>query len=190
MHDARPCDCRVRSIQGVPWRKYAIVVVDRATEYLDCFPVVRKTWEGAYNAILEFIGPSQKVELMHTDNSGELIKAVEQLGIIHQKALPYRPQSNGVAERAVRTALEGTRCALLQSGVPHEFWPFACRHYCFSRNVLILKGDSAWHKRHGKGQFKGPLIPFGCLIQFLPMPPHRSEQKKLDPKSVACIMLG
>ena len=109
----------------------ALVITDRATGYLDCSPLRTKSADDAYRAFQEFIGPRASVGMVHTDNSLELTKALSDLGLVHQKALPYRPQSNGVAERAVRTVHEGTRAALLHAGLPSRFGPthvgtFAC----------------------------------------------------------------
>ncbi len=35
-------------------------------------------------------------------------------------------------------------------------------------NIQLVDGDCCWNKRHGKGEFKGKRIPFGCAIDFLP----------------------
>jgi hypothetical protein len=167
----------------------ALVITDRATGFVECYPVKTKSADDAYRAFQEFLGPHCRPGKVHTDNSQELIKALSDLGIVHERALPYRPQSNGVAERAVRRVLEGTRTILMQAGLPPPFWSFACRHFCFSHNTKMWEGDSPWNGRFGKGHFKGPHIPFGCLVDFLPVSPLRSEKPKFGPNAVPGIFL-
>ena len=61
----------------------------------------------------------------YTDNSPELTKAVRDFGAAHGVAVPHRPQTNGVAERAVRAVVEGARTLLDQAGMDRRFWPYA-----------------------------------------------------------------
>jgi hypothetical protein len=44
------------------------------------------------------------------------------------------------------------------------------RHYSFSHNTAVVDGDSAYNRRHGKGHFTGPSVPFGSLVNFMPQP--------------------
>jgi hypothetical protein len=176
--------------QSMDGDRDAVVITDRATGFLDCYPVRSKSAEDAYKAFQEFLGPRVFPLLVYTDNSQELIRALTDLGVVHEKALPYRPQSNGVAERAVRRVLEGSRSVLLQSGLPPPFWSYACRHFCFAHNISMSDGDSPWNRRFAKGHWKGPKIPFGCLVDFLPISPLRSEKPKFGPNAVPGIFLG
>ncbi len=75
-------------------------------------------------------------------------------------AMPHRPQRNGVAERAVRRALEGTPAVLWASGLPHRGCADVARFFCFMR----IAKDSADkdldpHQLRHKGEFKGRLVP-------------------------------
>ena len=56
--------------------------------------------------------------------------------------------------------------------------------------MTIHEGDSPWNLRHKKGQFKGPLIPFGCLVDFMQLPPLVSGQAKFAPKATPGLFLG
>ena len=41
-------------------------------------------------------------------------------------------------------------------------------HFCTSKNIAMIDGDSSYSRRHGKGHFKGLSIPFGALVDFMP----------------------
>ena len=66
-----------------------------------------------------------KVKYAYTDGSGELKNALDELEILHDTSTPHRPQTNGVAERAVRRVTEGTSATLLQSGFDEHWWDLA-----------------------------------------------------------------
>ena len=76
---------------------------------------------------------------MYFDNAREYLDAANQLGIIYGTRDANRPQSNGVAERAVRSILEGTRSVLFQSGLPHCYWAEAAECFAFSKKTYIAK---------------------------------------------------
>ena len=175
---------------GMTGEQDALVVKDRGTGWLECFPLATKSADDAYLAIQDLRGPKGYIHYLYTDNSRELIKAAQDLGIPHGTSTPGRPQTNGVAERAVRSVVEGTRTCLEHAGFPPSFWPLACRHFTFASNVAIHEGDSPWNLRHKKGQFKGPLIPFGCLVDFMQLPPLVSGQAKFAPKATPGLFLG
>ena len=57
-------------------------------------------------------------------------------------------------------------------------------------NVTITNGDSPWNLRHNKGQFAGPLIPFGCLVDYLPKPEAVKKLPKFEPRGHQGIFVG
>ena len=133
--------------------------------------------------------PGVRPSVCRSAHSPELIRAARDLSWVHGTATPGRPATNGVAERAVRSVLEGTRTVLEQAGLPHKFWPYACRHWCFSHNVQTREGNSPWHKRHNKGKFKGRRVPFGSLVDFLPSP-IRGGPPKVASRTQPGLFLG
>ena len=120
--------------RGITGDRDALIIKDRAIGWIACYPVPDKGADEAYAKILNFLG-TQKCRYLWTDGSGELSRAAADLGIAHGTSAPETPAANGVAERAVRTVVEGARTALVQAGLPPFLWPMAVRHFCFARNV-------------------------------------------------------
>ena len=109
----------------------------------------------------------------NTDGSKEFKKALEDLGSCHDTSTPYRPQTNRVAERAVRRVKEGTSCALNQSGWAVQWWPEAMTCYCFLRNIADVQkdGHTSYQSRFLK-EFKGLFVPFGAEVEYKPSQPN------------------
>jgi len=139
---------------GLRGERTALVVLDRGTGWLSCYPLPDKTSEAALAALQDFVG-NTAVERFYSDNAPELVSAAQALGWTRERATPGRPQTNRVAERAVRSVLDGTRSALLSAGLPESFWPLACKHWCFARNTQRgTDGACAWNLRFN-GEFPG-----------------------------------
>ena len=68
-------------------------------------------------------------------------KALGDLGWCHDISTPYRPHTNGVAERAARRVKEGTYCSLNHLGRAVQLWPEAMASYCFMRNIAGIQKD-------------------------------------------------
>ena len=81
----------------------------------------------------------------------------------------YRSETNGIAERAVRRVREGTSAVLLQSGLNENRWADSMEGYTYLRNVtdLLSDGKTPYERRFGQ-PFKGPIIPFGSLVEYHP----------------------
>ncbi len=167
----------------------ALAIVDRYSDYKDCFPLATKDAPEAHGALLEFFGRSRP-KYMWTDSAPELIRAISDMKIPHGKATPSRHQNNGFCERVVRKIVEGARAILEHAGLPSCFWTFAVRYWCFMDNVAVTNGDSPWNLRHGTGQYAGPLIPFGCSVDYLPKPETVKKLPKFEPRGHQGIFLG
>ena len=94
---------------------------------------------------------------------------MEESNWVHDTATPYRPETNGVGERASRRVKEGTAAVLLQSGLPEDWFDDAMTCHCFLRNVydLLQDGMTAYERRF-QDCFKGLIIPFGAQIEYKP----------------------
>ena len=102
--------------------------------------LMTKAANNTVDALLKFTG-TEKVSRIYTHGSGELAEACAKLEWPHDVSTPYRPQTNGVAERAVRRVLEGTRSILLASGLSHEWWPTASECFAFLSNVTDTNSE-------------------------------------------------
>ena len=94
---------------------------------------------------------------------------MEELNWCHDTSTPYRPETNGIAECAVRRVKEGTSTTLLQSGMPVGWWDEAMTCYCFLRCMIdkLNDGKTPFEKRFN-AEFKGPAIPFGAHVEYKP----------------------
>ena len=89
------------------------------------------------------------------------------LGIIVRRH--HRSETNGIAERAVRRVKEGTSAVLLQSGLDENWWADSMECYAYLQNIqnLLFDGKTPYERRSGES-FKGPIIPFGSLVEYYP----------------------
>ena len=177
----------------------ALIVQDRATNWLQAFPAKKHNTHETKAALMRFKGPEGKVKYAYTDGSGELKNALDELEILHDTSTPHRPQTNGVAERAVRRVKEGASAALAQSGLTFAWWGRAMICFCFLRNVIDIMGASganigreatSFKKRYGH-DFQGPTIPFGAEIQYLPISKDdKGRANKLGEKLLSGIFVN
>ena len=97
----------------------------------------------------------------------------------------HRSETNGIAERAARRVKEGTSAVLLQSGLD-ENWSADCMECeTYLRNVqdLLSDGKTPYERRFGE-PFKGPIIPFGSLVEYtLSLQKTSQESINLERKS-------
>ncbi|MCP3878846.1 MAG: hypothetical protein GY701_10710 [Sulfitobacter sp.] len=131
-----------------PWfpnASTAVVMHDRATQWLDCFPKATKSHADTVEAFHEFAGTRDKIKQFYCDNSHELLAAARTVGWRCPTATPGVPQTNGLAERMVRKVKEGARCLLVQAGLPPKWWTYAVRAFCFAHNIKMRNGDYLPH---------------------------------------------
>ncbi|CAI7754323.1 unnamed protein product [Closterium sp. NIES-54] len=83
----------------------------------------------------------KSVLMLRSYRGGEFLKKeftdfVDGKGIVHDLTCPYTLQTNGMAEREMRTAVESVRRMLLHMGVRHHWWHLALRQAVCVRNCL------------------------------------------------------
>ena len=170
----------------------AVVVKDRATGWIEIFPIASKSTESTIGALRGFLAPGEALMAVWADGSGEITGACEALNWPLQRSTPGRPQTNGVAERAVRACLEGTRTIIEQSGLNKKWWSRACRH-CTSVYNCTAKdehGATAWTRRFNSAP-AFPMIPFGSLAHYKTgTKKHNAGDNKFGPSSSKGWFMG
>mgnify|MGYP001402740188 CR=1 FL=1 len=181
----------------LPWSpdskpKVSLIIQDAYSKFLGSYPSHAKAHKEIIMAVKRFLGPGTPALHAYSDNSNEIIAAMEEMGILHDTSTPYCPESNGVIERAGRRVKEGTSACLVQSGLNEVFWDLATMCYCFLRNVvdLLLDGETAWKKRFGT-DYNGPSWLFGCEVLYKPNNPDDEKRiHKYGNKTLAGIFVG
>ena len=66
---------------------------------------------------------------------------------------------------------EGTSAVLLQSGLDEKWWADSMECYTYLRNTqdLLSDGKRPHMKDALENLFKGPIIPFGSLVEYYPI---------------------
>ena len=65
---------------------------------------------------------------------------------------------------------EGTSDVLVQSGLNESWWADSMEKFTYLRNVTDLFSDGKTpYERHCGQPFKGPIVPFGSLVEYHPI---------------------
>ena len=93
--------------------RYAIVVQDLATQWIQSYPCKTKTSQETQRSFQKFLEPDRKPKVIYTDNSLEFGKACEDLSWNHCTSTPRRSETSGIAERAVRRVKGRHLCCIV-----------------------------------------------------------------------------
>ena len=163
--------------RGIGGENNAIVMFDFKKGWIHCSPVHARNTDETVRAINEFRGPGAIINL-YADQAGEFTKACDRIGTCRAKSTPGVPRTNSIAELKVKEVINGARALLKQAGLEPKWWPYAVQTYCFHKNNMEVNGLSAYQKRYGNDMNKVKLIPFGCLVDFLPIAPKPRKGEK------------
>ena len=97
------------------------------------YPSKVRTTGAVLRALLHFQG-DQKITHVFGDNATEFKHAAAKLVIPIDTSIPHVPQGNGIAERAVRTIMQGARVLLCQAHMPFFTWHLAACFYSCAIN--------------------------------------------------------
>ena len=178
--------------EGFRGEQVALVLKDLHTQYRYVYPSQSKDSQSCVDGLNHFIGSKDDVQVVYTDNSPELIRAIKDLGYRHQTSIEYVDSSKSFAEREVRQMLEGARSNLLQSGLPLKMWPLAMQHHATAINASpqLDGSESPWQLRFGE-EFPAMHIPFGAKVLFWNNPKRLDNTSgKLSPTANEGIFLG
>ena len=82
----------------------AAVIFDLGTKWLGCYPQATRTTEDTIKSCQDFAG-RDNIKSFYCDNAHELAAAAKRLGWPMPTSTPGVPDTNGLAERYVRTTL-------------------------------------------------------------------------------------
>jgi len=156
--------------------------------------------DGALQAFEAYRARAEKacgkgIKALRSDGGGEYIsrgfrKYLAESGIQHMISTPYNPSDNSLAERMNRTIVENARCILQDSRLGNTFWGHAVLTAAHIHNRIPS------HSRNDKSPMEfwigkvpaiGHLRIFGSTV-WVHVPKER--RRKLDAKSVECILIG
>ena len=142
--------------------------------------------------LAKVLGTERKLKVIYTDNSLEFGKVRQDLSWNHCTSTPHRSEIIGIAERAVRNVKEGTSVVLLQSGLNESCWADSMECYTYLRNVtdLLSDGKTLYERRFGQ-PCKGPIVPFGSLVENHPfIAKDQSRIHQVGKKVLPGLFLG
>ncbi len=114
---------------GIPTDTVAVVLLDRGTGWIDVYPKGYKSTEHTVEAFQHIAGAKDKATRFYCDDAPELKAAARECAWRISTATTGQPQTNGVAERSVRTVREGGGCGMVQSGLHPKWWPMGGKHF-------------------------------------------------------------
>lgn len=184
-----------RSFAGV---RYFLTFVDDCSRKVFVFPLKEKNQ--TFSTFVQFKALvenqcGRKIKVLRTDNGTEYCnnnfkKLCTEHGILHQTTTPYTPEQNGVAERINRTLIERVRCILIDSGLSKQFWAEALSTATYLINRVPCRNERTITPEELWSNVKPDLTllrVFGCKA-MVHVP--KEKRRKLDTKSIECIMLA
>ena len=142
-------------------------------------------------------GNPQVVTTFHSDNAGEFFSRdfsefLDGENVAHTSCPPHVHQLNGVAERAIRSIMEGVRASIVASGSPRSFWNYAAQHTCDILNRTTgppTGGVSSYEALLGEKPSVMGIMPFGCRA-FAVKPPSAIRKTNIEPHAWVGFNLG
>ena len=168
-----------------------LIMKDIATNFRWVYPSARSHAKDCVLVFRHFIAPGEEVGVFYSDNANSIRLACREVGWRQNTSVAYVSKSNAVAERNIRSVLEGTRVNLEQAGLHHSYWSYAARHWCMAHNIQDHpRIESPWELRFGE-KFKGPNSPFGARIDYWIGPKLKPKKGlRFDPTSNPGVFLG
>lgn len=136
-----------------------------------------------------------KIKILRSDNGLELVnedikKCLEDLGIRHQKTVPYTPEQNGKVEREMRTVVESARTMLRSSKLDKKFWAEAVNTAVYTLNrtgTSSIENKSPYELWFNKRAEIDSFHVFGSSV-YVHVP--KEKRKKWDSKTRKGIFVG
>ena len=186
---------------------YAVVLVDDHSRFKFVYPMKQKSdlkakmprFIASFNAKLGERSdlPVRTLGHFHSDNAGEFIsqeftELLDANLVHHSTSPPHIHDRNGVAERAIRSVMEGVRADMVASKMPLGFWDYAMEHSVDILNRTTCPPDSevtCYESMTGEQPRVMHLMPFGCAT-WIVKPESHYFKATIDSKSWEGIHLG
>eukprot|EP00971_Amphidinium_carterae_P349606 6491104-Amphidinium_carterae.1 len=179
---------------GCHGERCALVIVDEATRFCYMYPAKEKSAENVVSALRHFIGTDMEWQRINikSDNAREYAKACKDLGIAWYESTPNRHESNGLAERTIRTVSDVMRTMLHQSGLGHPFWSIAGPFAAMMLNVFVPNeaGKMPWQMRRGGQIFPYDASALGARVRCLIPGKMADRRPKFMSKGSPCMFAG
>ena len=135
-----------------------------------------------------------RIAILGSDRGGEFTSTefnthLENAGTVRHLTVHDSPASNGIAERANRTHLDGARAMLDESQLPKSLWAEAVSHHVWIRNRVPTRSLS--HDKTplelatGQKPNLSGIHPWGCKAWV-----KQLDVGKLDPRAEPCHFVG
>ena len=179
--------------------RYFVTFIDDFTGYTMIAVIKNKS-----DVFSEFLAYQAEVELFHdskikgfqSDHGTEYVNQkfkdhFRKTGIVHFKSVPYVQAQDGKSERMNYTLLNGTRCVMIESGVPAHFWAEALRtvtkvrNRCPSAAINFKIPEEEWIGRNITVEELNMVKIFGCRA-WAAVP----DAPKLGCRAEECVHLG
>jgi transposase InsO family protein len=183
--------------------RYIMVVVDDSSRFLWVKVLSTKDSTTVLAALQEYKAWAEARQHLHghrllairCDGGGEFHSNAStawyaEHGIDVQKTAPHTSQTNGVAERMIRTLMDKVRTVLNASGMSAAFWPEAAKYAAHTINRLPsrpLGNRTPYEVWTGQKPDISHVRPFGC-VAFRHIPAQ--DRHKLSDRARECAMVG
>ena len=134
---------------GHPVDITVLVMIDLATGLIEVYTKAATSNGYTIEAMQHFAVPKDNIKTSDCDIAPELLAGARHCMWRLVTATTRLPQTNGVVERGVRTVKDGGRCGVVQTGFSPAWWPTASEHFCFSKVITEVDGDSPCNKKPG-----------------------------------------
>ena len=135
-----------------------------------------------------------RIGIFGSDRGGEFMSNkftdhLEKAGTVRHLTVHDSPASNGAAERANRTHLDGARAMLDGSNLPDNLWAEAVNYHVWIRNRVPTRAlddlKTPFEKATGNKPNLSTVHPWGCKVWV-----KRLDVGKLEPRAEECRFVG
>ena len=168
-------------------KKYFIIIVDDYSRAVWVEPLANK-----FEAVPKIKDYIQQLEMVYdikvqgimADNGTEFVNSLfksflSSKGIKLFTSVPYMPQQNRVAERAIRTIVEGARSMIYAAKLPLFLWSIAVKTMMYLKNRSPTRandGQTPIEQVTGEKPDLSHLRIFGQKLHFQKMPLIKSKK--------------